>query len=191
MAVQPASPAPHRFTIDEYHRMADAGLFGEDDRIELLDGEIVEMAPIGSRHAGCVNKLTRLFIERAQGRGIVAVQNPILVPDHSEPQPDLAVLRPRSDDYAEAHPLPPDVLLVVEVADTTVAWDRRRKVPLYAAASLLEVWLVDLPAGAIEVFRDAHDGEYTAVTTARPGDVLAPLGLPEVQLRVDEILPSS
>ncbi|HUP68282.1 MAG TPA: Uma2 family endonuclease [Acidimicrobiales bacterium] len=188
MAVQEVWPAPHRFTIDEYHRMADAGLFGEDDRIELLDGEIVEMAPIGSRHAGCVNKLTRLVVRAAEGRGVVAVQNPILVPDHSEPQPDLALLRPRSDDYAGSHALPADVLLVVEVADTTVAWDRRRKVPLYAAASLAEVWLVDLPAGVVEVFREPRDGAYAAVTTAGPGDVLTPLGLPGAQLRVDEIL---
>ena len=126
--------------------MADAGIFGEDDRVELLDGEIVEMAPVGSRHAACVNKLTQLFVERSEGRALLAPRNPITLGERSEPQPDLALLRPRADYYASGHPTPDEVLLVVEVGDTTAEWDRRHKLPLYAAAGVAEVWLVDLAA---------------------------------------------
>src|SRR5207245_10533832 len=121
MAVQPVR---HRFSVEEYHRMAEAGVFGEDDRIELLDGEIVEMAAIGSHHPGWLNRLNRLFVEGARGRATVAIQNPVIMSPSSEPEPDVALLRPREDDYTEGHPTPEDLLLLVEVADTTVAFDR-------------------------------------------------------------------
>ncbi len=113
MAVQ---PAPHRFSVAEYHQMAEAGIFGEDDRVELLDGEIVEMAAIGSRHAACVRRLTSSFYEQLGDQAMVAVQDPIRLGEHSEPEPDLALLRLRGDYYATGHPTPEDVLLVVEVS---------------------------------------------------------------------------
>jgi hypothetical protein len=128
--------------------MAAAGLFGEDDRVELLEGEIVEMTPIGSRHAGCVNQLNELFSDRLQRRAVVSVQNPVRLGTHSETQPDLALLRLRADRYAGRHPGPDDVLLLVEVADTTRRWEREHKVPVYAAAGVGEVWLATWGPGS-------------------------------------------
>jgi Uma2 family endonuclease len=159
-----------RFTVDDYHRMAKAGILHEDDRVELLDGEIIEMAPIGSRHAATVNRMTRRFNERAHGRYIVSVQNPVRLSHHSEPQPDLLLLRFRDDEYEAAHPGPDDVLLVIEVSDTTVASDRRTKLPMYAAAGIPEAWLVNLPRNSIEVHREPRNGRYQQVTVYRRGD---------------------
>jgi Uma2 family endonuclease len=150
MAVQ---PAPYRFTVGEYYQMAESGIFNEDDRVELLEGEIVEMAPIGSRHAASVRRISRSFFEHLSGKATVSVQNPVRLNEQSEPQPDVVLLRHRPDYYAGGHPGPEDILLLVEVGDTTAAWDRERKLPLYAAAGVREVWLVDLPAGTVEVCR--------------------------------------
>lgn len=169
--------------------MAAAGLFGEDDRVELLEGEIVEMTPIGSRHAACVNQLNELFSDRLRRRAVVSVQNPVRLATHSEPQPDLALLRLRPDRYAGRHPGPDDVLLLVEVADTTRRWDREHKVPLYAAAGVGEVWLVDVEGEELEVFRCPEGGGYRDVILARPGDTVAPDALPDVVLDVAELLP--
>jgi Uma2 family endonuclease len=128
-----------RFTVDEYRRMGEVGILDEDERVELIEGEIVEMSPIGRRHAGIVNRLNDLFTFRLRGRAIVAVQNPIsLGSKYSEPQPDLTLLRPRADFYADSRPEPPDVLLVVEVMDTSVERDRQVKLPLYARAGVPE-----------------------------------------------------
>lgn len=182
-------PVPHRFTVEEYHRMAAAGVFGEDDRVELLEGEIVETTPIGSRHAASVNQLTELFGDRLRRRVVVSVQNPVRLGTHSEPQPDVALLRLRPDRYAGRHPGPEDVLLLVEVADTTRRWDREHKVPLYAGAGVGEVWLVDVGAEELEVFRGAEGGGYREVTLARPGETVAPDALPDVVLDVAELLP--
>jgi Uma2 family endonuclease len=132
------------FTVEDYHRMAQAGILTEDDRVELLEGEIVEMTPIGPRHAACVNRLSQLFSDRLQGRALVSVQNPIHLSELSEPQPDLALLRPRPDFYAEAHPRPSDSLVVLEIAETSAEVDREKKVPLYGQAGISETWLVDL-----------------------------------------------
>jgi len=119
----------HRFTVEEYHRMGQAGILSEDDRVELIEGEIVEMAPVGSRHAACVKRLNALLSRRAGGRALVSVQDPIRLGEHSEPQPDLALLKPREDFYAAAHPGPEDVLLVIEVAETSLEYDREVKLP--------------------------------------------------------------
>ena len=177
-----------RFTADEFHRMARAGILHEDDRVELLDGEIIEMAPIGSRHAATVNRMTRRFNERAAGRFIVSAQNPVRLSNHSEPQPDLMLLRHRNDEYESAHPGPRDVLLVVEVADTTVSSDRRTKLPMYAAAGIPEASLINLPRNSIEVHRGPHDGRYQQVTVYRRGDSITLLALPDITVSVDAIL---
>ena len=177
----------YRFSVEEYHRMADAGLFGEDDRVELLDGEVVEMAPIDSRHAACVKWLNNVFVARLGDRAIVGVQDPMDLSERSEPQPDLTLLRPRSDYYAAGHPAPADVLLVVEVADTTVGSDRGVKVPLYAAAGVSEVWLVDLPAGEVQSFRRPAEAGYQEVRAHAAGDHLAPLAYPDAELAVAEM----
>lgn len=119
------------FTVSEYYRMAEAGILGEDDRVELLEGEIVQMAPIGSNHRGTVDFLANSLVSRLGARAIVRTQNPIRLDDFSEPQPDVALLHPRADFYRRSHPTPADVLLLVEVADSSVAFDRQVKLPLY------------------------------------------------------------
>lgn len=176
------------FTVEEYHRLAQAGILGEDDRVELLEGEIVEMAPIGSRHAGTVNRLNRLLSHLVGDLAVVAVQNPIRIGEHSEPQPDLALLHPRPDFYASAHPQPADVLLLVEVAEATASYDREVKVPIYARAAIPEVWLVDLERERIEVFRQPSPQGYGEALTLGRGQRLSPLLLPHISLAVDDIL---
>ncbi len=178
-----------RFTVDEYHRMGEVGILPEDERVELIEGEILEMSPIGSRHAGIVNRLNDLFTLRLRGRAIVAVQNPIsLGSKYSEPQPDLTLLRPRADYYADALPEPPDILLVVEVMDTSVKYDRRLKLPLYARAGISEVWLLDLNGERVEVCRRPALGGYRDLRTIPRDDSLAAAAFPEVVFTVADLL---
>jgi len=177
----------HLFTVEEYDRMAQAGIFSEDDRVELIEGEIVEMSPIGSRHAACVARLTALF-SQVQGQAIIWVQNPIRLNEHSEPQPDLALLRPREDFYAHGHPRPEDVLLIVEVADTTEDFDREIKVPLYARTGIPEVWVVVLADEHIEVHRRPTPQGYKEGQTLRRGQRLSPQNVPDLDLAVEAML---
>ncbi|MGH9156768.1 MAG: Uma2 family endonuclease [Acidimicrobiales bacterium] len=183
MAVQPVA---HRFTVDEYHRMAEA--LGADARVELLEGEIVDMAPIGSHHAACVAQLVRLFQASLGDRAIVWPQNPVLLGDLSEPQPDVALLRLRPDRYVGALPGVDDVLQLVEIGDASAVWDAQHKLPLYADAGVAEVWLVNLPAGSIEVCRLPTDGAYRDRVTHYPGDFVAPEAFPDIVVEVASIL---
>jgi Uma2 family endonuclease len=177
-----------RFTADEYYRIAEAGILHEDDRVELVDGEIVEMTPIGSPHAACVDRLA-LFLQRSvDDRGIVRVQGPIRLDAHSEPQPDLSVLKPRADFYASGHPAPSDVLLVVEVADTSLRYDRDVKVPLYARAAIAETWLVDLLNERVEIFSQPTPHGYQQSRRAGRGERLTSSAVPAVSLLVDDII---
>lgn len=176
------------FTIEEYHRMGEAGILREDDRVELIDGEIVEMTPIGSRHAACVDRLTQRLIGQLRGRAIVRVQSPIRLDAHSEPQPDLALLRPQPDFYAHEHPGPADILLIVEVAETSGAYDREVKLPMYARASISEMWLVNLSEERIEIYRQPSSQGYRTVRILQRGDLLAPLAFPDVELTVEALL---
>ena len=174
------------FTVEEYHRMAEAGILGENERVELIEGEIVEMAPIGHRHAGCVINLTRLFITRLGDRAVVSPQNPVVIPPRSEPQPDLLLLRPRAVSYSDGLPTFEDVLLAVEVADTTVRFDRLVKARLYASARIPEFWLCLAANGAVEVYRAPGTGGYADVTLHGPGEAIAPLAFPAVDFVVSE-----
>jgi Uma2 family endonuclease len=176
-----------KFTVDEYHRMAEAGILGEDDRVELIDGEIVQVSPIGSTHAACVARLNML-LSPLQARGIVWVQNPIRLGDYAEPEPDVAVLRPRGDFYAGAHPGPQDVLLIVEVAETSADRDRAVKVPLYARWGIREVWLVDLERSRIEVYRSPSPRGYQDTRVAGRGEQLSPAALPDFSVSSDDVL---
>jgi len=178
----------HAFTVAEYHRMAEAGIFTEDDRVELLEGEIVEMAAIGRRHAACVKRLVRAVARSIGERAVLSVQDPVHLDDRSEPQPDLALLAPRSDFYESGHPGPEDVLLVIEVADTTADYDRQVKLPLYAHARIREVWLVDLAAEWIEVYPQPSGDAYLSKQTFRRGQRLAPEALPDLALTAAEVL---
>jgi len=176
-----------RFTVDEYHRMAEVGVFEEDDRVELLDGEIVEMTPIGDRHVACVVRLNDLLSRRSV-EPLVSVQNPLVLASRSEPQPDIVVLPRQADHSAAWLPRGADALLVIEVADTSVDHDRDVKIPLYAVAGIPEVWLVDLPAELIEVYQDPEAGRYTTRRIVARGASLSPRRLPQVTLAADEIL---
>jgi len=178
----------HRFTVDEYHRMAEVGILTEDDRVELLDGQIVAMTPIGPPHAGCVTQLTRLLILALGDSATVSVQNPVVLATHWEPEPDVAVLRSPADAYRARRPRPGDVLLLIEVAAASTHLDRRVKLPAYAAAGIAEMWLVDLTADHIEVHRDPAPQGYASVRIVERGETLVPLALVGVSLGVDAIL---
>ena len=175
-----------RLTVSDYHRMGDAGIFGEDDRVELIDGELYAMAPIGSRHAGTVATLSRRLTLCAAEHGIVFVQSPILIPDFSEPQPDLALLAPRPDGYRNALPLPFEVKLVIEVAESTVRWDRDVKIAMYGSHGIVEAWLVEIPRRTVTVYRDPNPQGYRSSTEVAQGTV-NPLCLPQLELGIDEI----
>jgi Uma2 family endonuclease len=185
MAVQLAR---RLFTVEEFHRMGKAGVFSEDDRVELLDREIVQMTPIGSRHAACVKRLIRLLDREVGDRTIVAAQDPIQLGEHSEPRPDLALLKPCPDFYAHAHPGPADVLLLIEVAETSADTDREAKLPLYARSGVFEVWLVDLSTERVEVYRKPAPHGYQESRTVGRGQHLAPQALPDLDLSVDAVL---
>jgi len=163
----------HRLTVTDYQRMGEAGLFAPGARTELIEGAIIDMAPIGPTHAGAVTRLHLVLTEALVRRAIVAAQNPVLLGTHSEPQPDIAVLKFRDDFYMKAHPGPQDILLLAEVCDTTAAFDRHTKLPLYARHGIPEAWLVDLPAGVLEIHREQVEGVYTQLDRLGPGDLSA------------------
>jgi Uma2 family endonuclease len=177
------------FSVHDYYRMAEAGILRDDDRVELVQGEIVQMPPIGSAHASVVARLIALVHGQLQPRQVhISVQSPIRLDDYSEPQPDFALVRFRGDFYSSAHPGPSDVLFLVEVSDSTIAYDRRIKLPLYASARIAEVWIIDLSANAIEVYRQPSESEYRSQTVARTGEIISPLLVPELALTVADIL---
>jgi Uma2 family endonuclease len=180
--------AKRYFNATEYYRMAEAGILTEADRVELIDGEIVKISPIGSRHAACVKGLNQLLPQRMGATALISVQDPIRLNDFSEPEPDVALLRPRRDRYAQAHPNPADVLLVIEVADTTAMSDRNVKVPLYARAGIPEVWLIDLTQDLIEIYAQPAGGIYQMQRQARRGEQLTADTLPQLSLSVDDVL---
>jgi Uma2 family endonuclease len=174
------------FTVEEYHRMAEAGVLGPDERVELIEGEIIQMAPIGPRHAGCVINATRLFITRLGDRAVVSPQNPVVIRPRSEPQPDVLLLRPRAVSYSRELPASQDVLLAVEVADTTVRFDRLVKARLYARAGIREFWLCLPVDGSVEVYRGPAADGYTSVTLYGAGQIVSPLAFPDVSFTVSD-----
>lgn len=185
-----AEPLKRLFTRDEYYAMAEAGILGPEDRVELIEGEIYRMAPIGNPHAGCVNRLVGGFASLiADRRAVLSPQNPVNLTDISEPQPDVTLLRPRTDFYGDGHPTPEDVLLLVEVADSSIGFDRHTKIPLYARCGIPEAWLVDLKKATLEVHRDPTPGGYRKVQRLRRGDRIAPLAFPDFEIAVESILP--
>ena len=167
--------------------MGEGQVFAPEARLELIEGEIVEMAPIDPPHAGLVTRLTELFVQRAAGRAAVSPQNPVIISDRSVPQPDLALLKPRADYYTESHPRSSDVHLVVEVADTTLIFDLRTKVPLYARCGIAEVWVVDVNERVIHVFREPSSTGYGTSLTIRPGQRAACVAVPEAVIEVGEL----
>ncbi len=176
------------FTVEEYYKMAKAGILHEDDRVELIEGEIVEVSAIGSRHAGCVKRLNGTFSVRLGRRVVVGVQDPVRLGGRTEPEPDITLLRPRPDYYSNAHPVPGDVLLLIEVADTSQDYDRDTKAPLYARYGIAEYWLIDLEEERIEVYRSPSPDGYREVAMVERGESLHMQAFPDVALTVDEIL---
>lgn len=178
----------YHFTTRDFYRMLEAGIFTEDDRVELINGEVLEMSPTGSRHAGCVTRLNALFARRFMDFAIVTLQNPVRLNDFSEPLPDVSVLKPRDDFYDRSHPTPADVLLLVEVADSSIHYDKRVKVPLYAGAGIPEVWVVNLNEETVEVYARPERGAYSLVRTCVRGEQIES-SLPGAQaLTVDAVL---
>ena len=179
-------PARHKLDVDEYHRMAEAGIFAPDARIELIEGELIDMAPIGQGHAATVSGLTQALVMACAGRAIVWPQNPVRLDRASEPQPDLAVLRHRADFYATGErPGPADVLLLIEVADSSLRFDRTVKLPLYARRGIAELWIVDLKRRVLEAYRGPVGEAYRETTAHQPGEHLALALAPEIVVRLD------
>ncbi len=185
---RPQAPARHRLDVDAYYKMAEAGILTHDDRVELIDGEIIDMNPIGSPHAGKTNRLARLFAKTAaEGSVLTSVQNPLRLDAYNEPEPDLMLLRPRADDYETSHPGVADVFLLVEVSDSSLAYDRGRKLALYAKFGVAEVWIVDLAGAAVEVYRGPKEGGYSS-QERRTGGSLTPDLVPSVAIDVAALL---
>jgi Uma2 family endonuclease len=176
------------FTVEEYHRLGTAGIFRPEDRVELIDGEIIEMSPIGRRHRVCVSRATTLFFEAFGRRAVLSPQNPVRLSDWTEPQPDIIVFKPRADFYAKKEPTPEDVLFLVEVSDSSLAYDRDIKAPRYADAAIHELWIADLRNDLVRVYRDPAGGNYKTVLTFRPGETVSPLPFPETSFRVDDLV---
>jgi Uma2 family endonuclease len=176
------------FTVDEYHRMASAGILREDERLELIDGEIIQMSPIGDRHALCVNRVTTLFIRAFGDRVLVSPQNPVRLSDWTEPQPDIVVFKPRADFYAKKRQRTEDVLLVLEVADSSLSHDLRIKLPRYAAAGFPELWIGDLQHDLLHVYRDPAGEVYKTALMFREGDAVSPFAFADLTFGVGELL---
>lgn len=177
----------YRFTADEFEKMAAAGLFGDEQRVELIEGEVVEMTPIGDPHMACVDRLNEWLVMGLRGRGHVRVQGAVRMGRYSEPQPDLAVFPPRDDYYQSGKPPPEDILLLVEVADSSLDKDRNYKRPVYERERVRELWIVDLNGEAVEVAVLRPDGQWKR-TTHRRGDSIAPSAFPDITIDVDRLL---
>lgn len=172
----------HRVTVDEYYRMGEAGILAPDARVELIEGEVIDMAPMKSPHAWVVNQLVARLHDAARGRAVVTCQTPLRLGDHSEPEPDLMLVRLHEGGYADHHPTPADVLLVIEVADTSLDYDRRVKMPLYAKHGVAEAWIVDLPNRQLRFFRQPSGGAYAEVTASETPGVVPVQLLPGVAI---------
>lgn len=183
-----AQPQRYYFSVDDYYRIAEAGVFPIDARVELIDGEVVEMFSIGNRHIGSVIRLTTLLSRKVGASALVSVQNSVRLNDFSEPQPDIALLKPRKDFYSNAHPTPADVLLIIEIADTSVNFDRRVKLPLYARAGIPETWMMVLPKDQIEIHSQPVNGKYQKVQRLKRGKSLVSPTVAGLSFSVAELL---
>ena len=180
-------PRRHWLTVDDYYRMAEVGILDEDSRVELIDGEIIDMAPPGSPHAGTVTYLTEVFVRAVERRATVLVEKPVRLDKYSEPQPDVALLRRRDDFYRERHPRADDVLLIIEVAASSLRFDRKKKVPLYARHGIAEMWLVDLGGRRLVRYRAPQQGSYTLVDEPALGTALELPGLSGVAVDLQRL----
>lgn len=182
------APAKHRFSVKEYYRMAETGILPANARVELLNGEIIDMSPMGAFHGGVANYLTQIFTAAAKGRWITSVQNPIHVDDHSEPEPEILLLKPAQDYYRRRHPGPEDVYLLVEISDTSLESDQEQKLPVYGCAGIPEVWIVNLNELTVGLYREPHFTGYGSKIILHAGGQAKSLAFPDVAVDVAELL---
>ncbi len=179
--------ARYLLTINQYHQMIEHGILTENDKIELIKGELITMSPVGIKHAFVVRRLTALLSQKFGDRSIIDIQNPILLDDNSEPEPDVVVLKPRDDFYQFQLPRPDDILLIIEVSDRTLKYDRTVKIPLYSEAKIKEVWIIDINSECVEIYRYANTEGYDQMQRYRSGETLSILAFPDIYLTVNEI----
>jgi Uma2 family endonuclease len=177
------------FSVRDYHRMAKAGILAESDRVELIRGEVLRMSPIGPRHNAAVRRATHALVKIVDDRAIVSVQGSIQLDEYDEPQPDIVLLRPRDDFYATRHANPQDTLVIIEMADTSLEYDRTAKMSLYAETGVPEYWIANLQNDHLIVFRDPHQNTYRVIQEFLRGDAIAPQGLQECRILVEVLLP--
>jgi Uma2 family endonuclease len=177
-----------RFTADEYQRMGETGILGPEDRVELIDGEVLTMTPIGPRHSACVSRATHAFVKAVGDDAIVLPQGSVRLDRYNEPEPDLALLRPRADFYASRHAGPDDILLVIEIAASSIAYDRDLKARIYAEAGVVEYWIADLNDNVVLRYSSPERGRYARVERCHRGQSIAPILLPTCAIDVDVLL---
>ncbi len=188
MTVVTAKQLRKKFTVEEYYQLGEVGILRPDDRVELIDGDIVLMAPIGTRHASCVNRVAMIFAELFAKKIIsLSVQNPVHIDGYSDLQPDVVVAKPDQYGYDDRHPESEDVLLLIEVADTTIRRDREKAL-IYSRAGIVELWIINLEAQLVEVYRDPSANGYQSIQRFRRGESISPLAFPDLVVSVDEIL---
>jgi len=175
---------PHQISVVDFQRMAETGILEMNARVELIEGEIIDMAPIGSKHASYVNRLNRELVHAVSNTATVSVQNPVILGDLSEPEPDFALLKLKDNDYEDSLPRAEDILLLIEIADTTINYDRKIKAPLYARFSIPEYWLIDTQKVSVTIFQKPVQGQYTVTKTQVLPASLCPLLLPTVKLEL-------
>lgn len=185
---EPYSFTRRYFTVEEYELLVNAGVLAGDERVELLEGELIKMSPVNLAHVLAVNRLTYLLATRLAQRAILSIQNPVRLAKRSMPQPDVALWRLHEDDYRSGLPGPEDILLIIEVADSSVEYDRRGKSLLYARAGIQEYWIVNLPQKVLEVYRQPREGSYRSILRLTTGDTADLLAFPDVTLSVGAIL---
>jgi Uma2 family endonuclease len=178
----------HRITVDEYYRMAEVGILPPDARVELIEGEIIDMAPIGTGHGGTVTQLNRLLQGAVGDQAYVLTQSVVRLSDISEPQPDFALVKPRADFYKKKHPGPGDTFLIIEVSESSLRYDLQVKAPLYARHGVPEFWVIDLKGRQVRFFRSPNSGQYTDVTSTDAPGTVALAALPDVQIDLAHVL---
>ena len=176
------------FTVDDYYKMVDAGILTEDDRVELIEGEIIQMSSMGSPHAAVITHVNDVFVPLFQGKALLRPQLPLRLNEFNEPEPDIVLLEPRRDFYSSGHPGPADVFLVIEIADSSLRYDRGVKLPIYAATRVPEVWIADLQGAELLVFRDPSRRRYTTHLKFRRGESVSCLAFPDIRIAVDDLL---
>ncbi len=181
-------PTRKKFTVEEYYKLGEVGIIGPDERTELIDGDIILMSPMGRRHFGFLIRLNRIFSKLFNDRALVAIQGPVRLNGELQPEPDLLILKPCGDDYIESDIQIQDIYLLIEVADTTINHDRNVKSVLYGRAGIIELWIVDINAELVEVYRNPGPNGYESIQQFRRGESISPLAFPDLVISVDDIL---